>query len=443
MTETKTAPMMVNAFDPANANGLSAAEQSILERRARMLGSAYRLFYRRPVHFVRGEGVWLYDADGEAYLDVYNNVASVGHCHPHVVAALSRQAATLNTHTRYLDESILNYSERLLTTMPDEIGRVMFTCTGSESNDLAFRIAQTVTGGEGIVVTETAYHGVTNAVSAFSPSLGPGVPLGGHVRTVAPPDHYRFGGNAGAKFAESVGAAFADLKRHGIKPAAIYCDTIFSSDGVFAEPAGFLRDVVEATHAAGALFVADEVQAGFGRTGAGMWGFARHGVVPDIVTTGKPMGNGHPIGGVFAKADIIDAFGRSARYFNTFGGNPVSCEVGMAVLDVIENEKLIDNARDVGGYLKAGLEALATSVPAIGDVRGSGLFIGVELVKPHSDKVPDAELASRIVNDLRDRRILISATGPHANVLKVRPPLVFGKGECDILLGALTELLAG
>lgn len=443
MTETKTTPMMINAFDPASATGLSTAEQDILERRARMLGSGYRLFYQRPVHFVRGEGVWLYDAEGEAYLDVYNNVASIGHCHPHVVAALSRQAAMLNTHTRYLHETILDYSERLLATMPDAIGRVMFTCTGSESNDLAYRIARTVTCGEGLVVTKAAYHGVTNAVAAFSPSLGAGVPLGPHVRTVAPPDHYRYGEDAGAKFADSVAVAFADLKRHGIRPAAIFCDTIFSSDGIFAEPAGFLCDVLAAAHEAGALFIADEVQAGFGRTGSGMWGFARHGVVPDIVTTGKPMGNGHPIGGVFAKTEILDVFGRAARYFNTFGGNPVSCEVGMAVLDVIDNERLIDNGREVGAYLKNGLEALAATFPVIGDVRGSGLFIGVELIKPHSDKVPDTELASRLVNELREKRILISATGPHGNVLKVRPPLVFGESECDILLSALSELLAG
>jgi 4-aminobutyrate aminotransferase-like enzyme len=442
MTETRPAPLMTNAFDPAKAAGLSADEQQILERRARMLGSAYRLFYQRPVHFVRGEGVWLYDAEGEAYLDVYNNVASVGHCHPHVIAALSRQASTLNTHTRYLHDSILTYAERLLATMPEAIGRVMFTCTGSESNDLALRIAQTVTGGEGVVVTDMAYHGVTHAVSAFSPSLGQGVPLGRHVRTVAPPDPYRFGPDAGAQFARSVAAAFADLSRHGIRPAALFCDTIFSSDGVFAEPAGFLADVVAATHAAGALFVADEVQAGFGRTGAGFWGFGRHGIVPDIVTTGKPMGNGHPMGGVFGKTEIIDAFGRAARYFNTFGGNPVSCEVGMAVLDVIETEGLIAHAAEVGASLKSGLEALAASSAEIGDVRGAGLFIGVEIVRPHSDKVADAARAAQLVNRLRDKRILISATGPQGNILKVRPPLVFGKAHCDILLAALADLLA-
>ena len=429
---TSTTAGMVNAFVADADIDLPATDRALIGRRQAALGSAYRLFYQRPVHPVRGKGCWLYDADDNAYLDVYNNVASVGHCHPHVVAALTKQAETLNTHTRYLDDIIVDYAERLLATLPDSIAHAMFTCTGSEANDLAMRIAQHATGGEGIVVTELAYHGVASAVAAFSPSLG----------VVPAPDAYRGDPDVGAAFAAAVRAAFADLQRHGIRPAAFICDTIFSSDGVFADPAGFLKGAVEAAHEAGALFVADEVQPGFGRTGAGMWGFARHGVVPDIVTAGKPMGNGHPIAGVFARADIVDAFGQNLRYFNTFGGNRVSCAVGMAVLDVIEGEGLIENARVTGELLLDGFRDLATRHDVIGDVRGAGLFVGVEMVANRETREPSAEAASHLVNALREKRILISATGPGANILKVRPPLVFGPAEAAMLLEAVDEILS-
>lgn len=433
---------MINAFDADAADGVSARDRALIERRARLLGPAYRLFYANPVHLVRGEGVWLYDADGEAYLDVYNNVASVGHCHPHVVAALSRQAATLNTHTRYLTDGILDYAERLLATLPGDLAQVMFTCTGSEANDLAYRAARAFTGGTGMIVTQLAYHGVTIAISELSPSLGDGIAIPAHVRTVPAPDAYRAGNaDLGESFAARVRAAIADMTAHGIKPAALLVDTIFSSDGVFADPTGFLAPAVAAIREAGGLFIADEVQPGFGRTGSGMWGFARHGVVPDIVTMGKPMGNGHPMAAMVARPDILDAFGRRTRYFNTFGGNPVSCAVGMAVLDVIEQEALIANARDVGAYMSDGLRALAQRHEIIGDVRGAGLFIGVELVRDRATKAPATAETARLVNGLRDKRVLISAAGPFANVLKIRPPLVFSRGHADRFLSAMDEVL--
>ncbi|MDB5624309.1 MAG: aminotransferase class III-fold pyridoxal phosphate-dependent enzyme [Tardiphaga sp.] len=433
---------MINAFDADAADGVTARDRALIERRARLLGPAYRLFYANPVHLVRGEGVWLYDADGEAYLDVYNNVASVGHCHPHVVAALSRQAATLNTHTRYLTDGILDYAERLLATLPDDLAQVMFTCTGSEANDLAYRAARAFTGGTGMIVTQLAYHGVTIAISELSPSLGDGIAIPAHVRTVPAPDAYRAkNADVGESFAAQVRAAIADMTAHGIKPAALLVDTIFSSDGVFADPTGFLAPAVAAIREAGGLFIADEVQPGFGRTGSGMWGFARHGVVPDIVTMGKPMGNGHPMAAMVARPDILDAFGRRTRYFNTFGGNPVSCAVGMAVLDVIEREALIANARDVGAYMSDGLRALAQRHEIIGDVRGAGLFIGVELVRDRATKAPATAETARLVNGLRDKRVLISAAGPFANVLKIRPPLVFSRGHADRFLSAMDEVL--
>src|SRR5690606_1543142 len=327
---------------------LVAEDAALVARRAKALGPAYRLFYETPVHLVRGEGVWLFDRAGEAYLDTYNNVACVGHCHPRVVEAMAPQAAAFASHTRYLHEGILDYAERLLATFPAELGHVMFTCTGSEANDLALRIAREHTGGTGVIVTENAYHGVTADVAALSPSLGAGVPLGPHVRTVPAPDAARYGADVASGFAAAVQAAIDDLLRHGVRLAALVVDTIFSSDGVFADPEGFLTPAVTAIRAAGGIFIADEVQPGFARTGAAMWGFQRHGLVPDMVSLGKPMGNGYPVAALVVRPGVVAAFGAKARYFNPFGGNAVAAATASAVLDVIEDEGLLDNARDTG-----------------------------------------------------------------------------------------------
>lgn len=408
------------------------ATQTMIERRNRLLGPAYRLFYEEPVQFVRGEGVWLYDPAGNRYLDAYNNVASVGHSHPRVVEAIARQAAMLNTHTRYLHETILDYAERLLATFPPEIGNIMFTCTGSEANDLALRVARTCTGGTGIIVTETAYHGVTSALAELSPSLSLPDPTAPHVRLVPAPRPA--GDKTGEIFAGHVRAAFEDMIRSGIRPAALLVDTIFSSDGVFADPPGFLAAAVDAARAAGALFIADEVQPGFGRCGEGLWGFARHKLIPDMVTMGKPMGNGHPVAAMAARPALLKEFGARSRYFNTFGGNPVSAAAGIAVLDVIEQECLIENARRTGAYLRDQLLAIQSRHALISDVRGAGLFIGVELRR---GDVPAPKETTRLVNALREQRVLISAAGPGGNVLKIRPPLVFGTEHADLLIERL------
>lgn len=429
---------MANAFGTGDFERLSPAEQSMIRRREKVLGPAYRLFYERPLHFVRGEGVWLYDTDGRAYLDAYNNVASVGHGNPQVLEAIAKQAATLNTHTRYLHDNILDYAEALTATCPDELSQVMFTCTGSEANDLAVRIARSYTGGTGIIVTRHAYHGVTATVAEFSPSLGPHVDLGPHVRTVPAPDPLLAPERIGQAFAECVEAAIADLKRHGIKPAMLIVDTIFSSDGVIANPPGFLKPAVDAIRRAGGIFVADEVQPGFGRTGDAMWGFQRHGLIPDLVTAGKPMGNGYPLAGLIARPEIIAEFGKNSRYFNTFGGNPVAAAAGMAVLRYIEDQRLIANAANVGGYLLQGLEELSTRFDVITSVRGAGLFIGADIKQ---EGQPSAHLASRIVNGLRERHVLISASGPDASVLKIRPPLVFSRENADRFLEAAEETM--
>jgi 4-aminobutyrate aminotransferase-like enzyme len=425
--------MRIDGCDPAQAD---ADAQRLLERRARLLGPAYRLFYAQPVHVVRADGVWLYGPHGEAYLDAYNNVACVGHCHPRIVEALARQAARLNIHTRYLTDGILDYAQRLLASLPPEIASIMFTCSGSEANDLALQVAKAATGGEGVIVTQNAYHGVTELTAALSPSLGASVPVGTAVRLVPAPDG---SARAGAIFAANVEAAIAELRSDGIAPAALLLDTLFASDGLRVDPAGFLGTAVAAIHRAGGVFIADEVQAGFGRTGEGMWGFAWHDVVPDIVTMGKPMGAGHPMAAMAARPDLLAAFGRQARYFNTFGGNPVSCAVGMAVLDILEEEGLIANARRVGTLLRAGLEALAARHDALAAVRGIGLFLCADIVDAYGRPSPDRTAA--IVNGLRERRVLISATGRLGDSLKIRPPLVFSPEHVGFLIDALDSVL--
>ena len=429
MRDTAT---MVNGFDMESVDALDPELRQIVKRRASLLGPAYKLFYANPVRIVRGEGVHLYDADGQAYLDAYNNVPSVGHCHPRVVEAIARQAATLNTHTRYASEPILDYAERLLGTYPAGIGQVMFTCTGSEAVDLALRVARFYTGGEGVVITANAYHGVTTAAAEISPSLGPAVPLGRSVWTVAPPTD--------ETFADQVRTAIADMNRHGVRLAAFIADSLFSSDGIWPDPAGFLRPVAAVVHDAGGLYIADEVQPGFGRTGEAMWGFQRHGIVPDLAVMGKPMGNGMPIAGVAARPEILEEFGHKIRYFNTFGGNSVCIAAAAAVLDVIETEDLRQNALAVGAYLRDTLEAIAKDTPRISAVRSCGLYAAADFTDPGTG-APDGDAAIRVVNGLRDRRVLISATGPEGSSLKIRPPLPFSQPDVDHLAEALTATL--
>ncbi|WP_445168674.1 aspartate aminotransferase family protein [Mycolicibacterium sp. Dal123E01] len=416
------------------------ATESLIAARDRILGPAYRLFYQRPVHLIRGEGTRLYDADGACYLDAYNNVASVGHCHPHVVEAVSRQLSTLNTHTRYLHGGIVDYSQRLLETMPDELDQVMYACTGSEVNDLALRVAEMHTGARGVIVTSDAYHGNTAAVTAISPSIGGATVLGEHVRAIPPPDSYRIpAGELAARFTEDVVAAIADLKDSGAGFAALIVDTIFSSDGIYPDPS-VLAPAVAAVHRAGGVFIADEVQPGFARTGEAMWGFLRHGVVPDLMTMGKPMGNGMPIAAMAARADVLDAFAREVPYFNTFGGNPVTVAAAAAVLDVVEDEKLMSNAAEVGTQLRSELAALGAEHPRIGDVRGTGLYVGVEVISETG--APDRAGARALVNAMRERRVLISVCGRDGNVLKIRPPLVFSGSDVDWFCTEFAAVLA-
>lgn len=420
--------------------------EQLLARRARLLGARAPLFYDTPVHIVRGEDVWLFDAGGKRYLDCYNNVPHVGHCHPRVVEALARQARTLNVHTRYLHETILDYGERLTGTFDPSLSMVLFTCTGSEANDLALRMARLWTGGMGFICTNMTYHGNTTAVDELATLFHGGHGVEPNVRAVPFPDSYRpLHGLAGDALADAYAAevqkaidAFATL---GIPFAGMLVCPIFANEGLPDVPPGFLRKAVERVRAAGGLYIADEVQAGFGRTGR-MWGYQTgDGVVPDIVTLGKPMGNGHPLAGVVARADLVNRFRDEVMYFNTFGGNPVSCAVGMAVLDVVESEGLVQNAADTGTYLRAGLRQLATRHALIGDIRGMGLWVGEELVRDREAKTPAADEARAVINAMKDRGVLMGRIGEFDNVLKVRPPMPFKREHADLLLNTLDDVL--
>jgi len=414
---------------------MSVVDRGLAARRARSLGASYRLFYDEPVHLVRGEGVWLYDADGRRYLDAYNNVPSVGHGNPRVVEAMAQQAQRLNAHTRYLADGIVDYAERLLERFPEPLDRIVFTCTGSEANDLAFRMARTFTGGTGAIVTANAYHGITGDIAELSPSLSPVVAA--HVRTVPAPDA-SLGDAAGAVFAQHVRAAAHDLIAAGHRPAMLLIDAVLSSDGIRPDPVSAFIDAAQTIREFGGLYVADEVQAGFGRLGAGMWGFERQGLVPDIATLGKPMGNGYPLAGVVAREEITTRFGSNDRYFNTFGGSSVAAAVGSAVLDEIDQRRLLDSAGELGRRLGRGLGAVAAAHAAFGDVRGAGLFWGIDIID--LDGNADAAAAARLVDGLRTAGVLISQTGPRNATLKIRPPLVIGADQVDLLLQRLDEV---
>lgn len=434
--------MDTNSFRAEHAETLAPEIRQLTSKRSQVLGESYRLFYRNPVHLVRGQGQYLWDKAGNQYLDMYNNVASIGHCHPAVVEAVHQQMMQLNTHTRYLHESILAYSERILATLPAEIDRAMYMCTGSEANDLAIRIAHCWSGGTGIIVSKEAYHGTSALTSGVSPALGSGQPLSPHTRLVAPPDFYRIQtADQGAWFAQQIQQQIDDMRAQGIKFAGFLADSIFSSDGVLPGKPGFLKQAIDVVHQNGGIFIADEVQPGFARTGEAFWGFARHGIVPDVVTTGKPMGNGIPVSGLMAKAPVLAAFSDALPYFNTFGGNPVSMAAAHAVLDVIEQEGLQAHSLHTGAALLAALQELQAIYPCIGEVRGAGLFIGFELVKDRESKQPDKALALDLVEALREAFVLTSVAGPYGNVLKIRPPLCFQLQDIDWVVSAMDRCL--
>jgi 4-aminobutyrate aminotransferase-like enzyme len=388
------------------------------------------LSYDRPIHPVSASGVWITEADGTRLLDAYNNVPHVGHARPEVVDAIASQAALLNTNTRYLVDEVVRYAERLTQLLPDPLDVVYFANSGSEANDLAWRMARTVTGRSGAIVTANAYHGATELTMATSPEglAETGAPLPPWVATLPMPE---------ALTEPSIESALSNLRANQIEPAFLAVDTVFSSDGVL-DPGISLAALAQQIRRVDGLFVADEVQAGFGRVGQDLWGFAESGVVPDIVTFGKPMGNGHPLAAVVTTRNIADRFTERGYYFSTFAGNPVSAAAGMAVLDVMEAENLAVRADRVGEYLRTGIRGI--DHPAIAEVRGRGQFTGVVITNDAGQA--DAVGANRIVNAMREGNVLIGATGPAHNVLKIRPPLVFSDENADQVVDTLAAALA-
>ncbi|MFC3231467.1 aspartate aminotransferase family protein [Marinibaculum pumilum] len=442
MTGSKARQILdMNAYRPA-ADGAAAADPA-LARRLANVGAAAVLFYDAPIQMVAGEGAWMIAADGSRYLDFYNNVPSVGHTHPAVVAAVQDQIARLNINSRYLSPVVDDYLEALKAKLPADLSNIVLTCSGSEANDLAMRVAARASGGTGFVVTRNAYHGNTAAVTEISPSAFKRGAPADHVAQVPEPDPALFGTADGAGLAEGFAAAvrqaIAELAARGHRPAALVCDSIFSSDGVHADPPGFLAPAVAAMREAGGLFIADEVQPGFARTGDHFWGFGRHGLSPDIVTMGKPMGNGFPMAGMAARPDLVAAFCEDVGYFNTFGANPVAAAAGHAVLRVIAEEGLQANAATVGAHLMSRLRDMAARDRRISAVRGAGLFIGVDL---EHDGAPAPDLATAVINGLKREHVLIGAAGRFGHTLKVRPPLCLGPDEADIFADALERVLA-
>jgi 4-aminobutyrate aminotransferase-like enzyme/Ser/Thr protein kinase RdoA (MazF antagonist) len=402
----------------------TAPDPTLLLRRKAVLGGELSpLFYRQPLQVVRGEGPWIHTGDGRRYLDAYNNVPVVGHAHPAVVQAISRQAAVLNLNSRYLHSNVVELAERLVASMPDGLDTCVFANSGSEANDLAWRMAKVATGRAGAIVADLAYHGVSEATAAFSTNTYPASARPSHVAVFQAPRDPR---DDGPVAIARVGAARAELQRAGHDPALLAVDSVFSSAGILTPRDDFMRGLQDAVRAAGGLFLADEVQAGFGRGGRNLWRFQDFGLTPDFVTLGKPMGNGHPIAALITRREIAEAFTEVDEYFSTFGGNPVSCVAALTVMDVIEQTGLVARSGAVGAELRAGLEALVPDLP----VRGQGLMVGVEL--------PDAaDFAER----LRDHGVLVGTTGPGGGVLKVRPPLIWTSAEVDRFLIAFERAL--
>lgn len=423
------------------------SNEQLIERRKLAMGPAYSHFYNEPLYLTRGEGVWLFGNDGRKYLDCYNNVPSVGHCHPDVVAALTKQIGTLNTHTRYLHHAIVEYAEMLADTLPGDLSVCTLVCTGTEANDLAYRIARTVTGNDGVICTKGAYHGNSTLVSELSPEFERIRPKPDFVVDVSPPDTYRgpFGKddpNYIQKYADLVDDGIAELAENGHKPAMMIIDSIYDAAGVHTPLPEYQQTVYEKVRAAGGLVVCDEVQSGLTRMGDNYWGFMDSGVVPDIVTMGKPMGAGHPLAVVVTTPEIAAEFAKESDYFNTFGGNPVSATAGKAVLEIVARENLLASVRESGDHLLAGFRKLADKHELIGDIRGKGLFLAVELVRSRDTKEPAGHEAAAIAELMRENGVLLALIGEHRNTLKLRPPLVFTTEHADIALAALDDSLS-
>jgi 4-aminobutyrate aminotransferase-like enzyme len=418
---------------------------TLAARRDRALGTGAPLFYDKPLHIVRGEGTYLFDDTGRRYVDMYNNVPCVGHANPHVVEAMARQQATLNVHSRYLHEGIVALAERIAALHGPSIESVVFSCSGTEANEVALRIARGATGKQGIVCTNATYHGNSEAVGKMT-RIGAGQNTGGDVRAIPFPEMFRpivpgaSESDLLEAYLERLRGVIRSFEDDGTGFAGLIVCPIFANEGLPDVPSGFMARAAEMVRAAGGYLIADEVQAGYCRTGR-WWGYEGTGFTPDIVVTGKPMGNGLPLAATAASKALVDGFRARTRYFNTFASSPLQAAVGMAVIDVIERDKLKENVARVGASLKAALGERKKTCAAIGDVRGHGLFIGVEMVKGNALE-PDSERAIEVVNKLKDRGFLTSNAGAFRNVVKIRPPLVFGQRDADEFLTAFDTTIA-
>ena len=422
----------------------TSTTEDLLARRERLLGAGIATFYEDPVHIVRGEGVWLYDADGRRYLDLYNNVPCVGHAHPRVVEAMQRQTETLNVHSRYLHEGILDYAEHLTSLHAEHLTTAVFACSGTEANEVAILMARAATDGRGLIYTQAAYHGNSTEVRKLSRLRDEGER---EFRSIPVPQRYRpieddLGDEALTEaYLGRLRAEIDGFAEDGIPFAGMMVCSILANEGLPDIPPGFMSRAADMVRGAGGLFICDEVQAGFARSG-NWWGYETSGVTPDIVSMGKPMGNGLPLAGVVASQELVETFRNKTRYFNTFASSPLQAAVGQAVLNVIEDEGLVESVASVGAYLKDNLRALQESCEPMADVRGHGLFIGMEWVKDRESKEPDPAGADVIVNRLRRAGFLMGRAGEHGNVLKVRPPLVLKQEQADMFLEAFEAAVA-
>ncbi len=414
----------------------------VKDRRDAVFGAGSTLFYHDPVHIVRGEGVYLQAADGTRYVDMYNNVPSVGHCHPHVVEAVSTQLGTLNVHNRYLHEAILEYGERLVATHHDGIENVVFSCTGTEANEVALMMARAATGGRGIICTDAAYHGNSTEVRRLNHCQS----QSGDIRSVPFPDLFRFQAQASGDdpltyYIGRIEETIAGFKRDGIPFAGLLFCPIFANEGLPTVPDGYLVEAAQIVREAGGLFICDEVQAGLCRTGK-WWGYETQGVAPDIVSMGKPLGAGMPLAATAGLRDLVENFRRKTRYFNTFASSPAQAAAGNAVLDVIESEQLLASIARVGSWLRSALVPFMEQCEPMADVRGDGLFVSLEWVKDRESREPDVAGALKVVHMLKDRGFLTSNAGAYNNIVKLRPPLVFAQENAEAFIEAFADTLA-
>ncbi len=418
----------------------------ILDLRSKHLGPSLSIAYDEPLHIVRGAGQYIFDAKGNRYLDCVNNIQHVGHCHPKVVEAAQSQYETLNTNTRYLDETIVKYAKELTATLPDGLDVCFFTNSGSEANDLALRMARECSKSKETILLDGAYHGNLSSLIEISPYKhngpgGNGAP--DHVHVIPMPDSFRGkyrGEDCGDRYIDEVITAVNNIQDNDKKVSAFISEALMGCGGQLILPEGFLQKAFELVKKDGGLCIADEIQIGFGRMGSHFWGFESESVVPDIVTMGKSMGNGHPLSAVVTTKEIADKFNNGMEYFNSFGGNSVSCAVGQAVLDVIKDESLQDHALKVGDYLLEQLQQLKQHHEIIGDVRGRGLFIGIELNRDEDLTPADTEVHN-IINRMKEKGVLLSTDGPDHNVIKIKPPIVFNKENADELVKKLDETM--